>query len=134
MATTSRFHQVLHLIPEVGGRQSLTFFPSTSSNTAAKNGYKKGNSLPKALGKNLPQQFLESDEKSANNTLSRINHKFGLLKSNNKKAVSTPLKKYTSSKQNNQLYIKLIKTDQQQIVKGLKIQFLEWSSQKQPPA
>ena len=68
--------------------------------------------MTKVLGKNLPQQFLESDEKSASNTFSRINHKFGLRKSNNKKVVSKPLKKYTSDRQNNQLCIKLVKTNQ----------------------
>ena len=70
--------------------------------------------LSKVLGKNRPQQFLESDEKSASNTFSRINYKFGLRKSNNKKVVSTPLKKYSSSRKNNQLCIKLVKTDQRQ--------------------
>ena len=57
---------------------------------------------------------MESDEKSASNTFSRIKHKFGLRKSSNKKVVSTPLKKYTSGSQNNQLCIKLVKTDQRQ--------------------
>ena len=79
-----------------GGGRSLTLFRSASSNTAGKkSGYKKGKDISKILGKNLPQQFLESDEKSASSTFSRINHKFGLRKSNNKKVVSTPLKKYT---------------------------------------
>ena len=101
-------------MPEVGG-QSLILFRSASSNTTAKkSGYKKGKDISKILGKNLPQQFLESDEKSASNTFSRINHKFGLHKSNNKKVVSTPLKKYTSDRQNNQLCIKLVKTNQRQ--------------------
>ena len=44
----------------------------------------------------------------------RINHKFGLRKSNNKKVASTPLKTYSSSRENNQLCIKLAKTDQRQ--------------------
>ena len=57
---------------------------------------------------------MESDKKSASNTFSQINHKFGLLKTNNRKVFSTPLKKYTSSRQNNQLCIKLVKTDQRQ--------------------
>ena len=39
---------------------------------------------------------------------------FGLRKSSNKRVVSTPLKKYTSGSQNNQLCIKLVKTDQRQ--------------------
>ena len=63
--------------------RSLTLFRISSSNNAArKSGYKKGKDLTKVLGENLPQRFLESDEKSAGNTFSRINHKFGLRKSN----------------------------------------------------
>ena len=84
-------------MPEVWG--NLTLFRSTSiNNPTRKSGYKKGKDLSKVLEKNLPQQFLESDEKSASNTFSRINHKFGLRKSNNKKVVSTPLRKYTSGR------------------------------------
>ena len=114
MVATSPFHQALYLMPEVGG-QSLILFRSASSNTTAKKSvYKKGKDISKILGKNLPQQFLESDEKSASNTFSRINHKFGLRKSSNKKVVSTPLKKDTSGRQNNQLCVKLVKTDQRQ--------------------
>ena len=113
MATTSPFYQALHLIPEVGDNlsHSSCVHPAIPPQ---KNGYKKGKGPSKELRKNLPQQFLESDEKSVSNTFSRINHKSGLRKSNKKKVVSTSLKKYTSGRQNNQLCIKLIKTDQRQ--------------------
>ena len=81
---------------------------------------------------------MESDEKSASSTFSRISHKFGLHKSNNEKVISTPLKKHTSGRQNSQLCIKLVKTDKGQGIspdrKRSKIQFLERSSLKQPPA
>ena len=113
-AITSPFHQALDLMPEVGGDLSHSSGVHPATPPQKKSGYKKGNDISKILGKNLPQQFLKSDEKSASNTFSRIYHKSGLRKSNNKKVVSTPRKKYTSGRQNNQLCIKLVKTDQRQ--------------------
>ena len=98
MATTSPFHQALHLMPEVWGNLSHSSGVRPSTTPQEKVATRKVRIYQRYWKKNLPQQFLESDEKSASNTFSRINHKFGLRKSNNKKVVSTPLRKYTSGR------------------------------------
>ena len=63
MAKTSPFHQALYLMSEVAG-----VHPATPPQK--KSGDKKGKDISNILGKNLPQQFLESDEKSASSTFS----------------------------------------------------------------
>ena len=84
--------KVFDLMLEVKGYVSQSFGVHPATPSQKKGSYRKGKEVSRVLGKNLHQQFLTFDEKSASNTFSTITHKFGLRMSNNKNVFSEPLK------------------------------------------